>query len=79
MPEVENSPTEDPASFLAETLTKALGLDGDGEDQMIWSATLAILAYLATPIGTVVTAAAGVVFTITFIIGLLRFLVDLAQ
>lgn len=63
---------EEPLKWAEERLFLAFGY-GSPAEQMVYSGLLALVAYLASPIGLFVTVGIGILFTVTFLIGVARF------
>lgn len=61
--------------YVSNRFSLALG-SGTPMEQMVNSGILALLAYLASPIGTVFTILIGLVFTATFFVGAARWSMD---
>lgn len=64
--------SRDDFSLVVDVTKGALGF-GTPEEQMYYSAILGVIAYVSGAVGLVVTILAGVFFTITFLIGLVRY------
>lgn len=66
---------ESPITFTSQALQTVFGIKGSGREQMIWSLILAILAYILTVFSLGATVLLVALFTVTFLIGLFRFII----